>query len=110
MIKGVMEGSGVITYADDILIGGAHAASHDEAVKRVLHKVQKYDIRANASKMCVAERRVLFLGCDIERSRFHLTTYVAHQWKRLPKMTETRQLRWIIELFNVFEIRLPPCG
>ena len=90
----------VVSYIDDLIVGGETPAVHDCLLKALFEVLVSYGFRINHKKLELAADSVSFLGFDVEPGRFSLKSYVRKQVEELPVATSLSQLRKMIGIFN----------
>lgn len=106
-VRSILEDTGAIAYADDILVGGSTWEDHDQRLRCVLQRLDDYGFHLNADKLKLAQGKVGFLGYDIEGGAYSLESYIAKQQERLPTATTRTQLRKMLGVFNVLRPTCP---
>lgn len=98
---------GVITYIDDILIGGVDQASHDRAMTQVLARLEEYGFHINSGKMQYRQEEVVFLGFNLRGQTISMESYIERQRTRLPRVTNRRELQVALGIVNVLRSFVP---
>ena len=99
---------GVVTYMDDILVGGATPEAHDQVILQVMAQLAKYGFHVNRSKMQWRQSRVEFLGFNIQTTgKVTMEGYVERQKKKLPRVTCQKELQRALGIANVLRHMVP---
>jgi len=109
-MKFIMEGLPVIVYADDCLIGTPTEVEHEEAIKKVLRRCQKYGLKINRNKLVYKVSTVPFLGYTLKVGEYDLHAYMKEKASHLPQLTHYKQLERLLGALNFCRSHVPNLG
>ena len=98
---------GVVTYIDDILIGGVDQAAHDRTMTKVMARLEEYGFHVNLSKMQYRQEEVVFLGFNLRGQSISMESFIERQRARLPRVTDRRELQVALGIVNVLRSFVP---
>ena len=77
IVRRCLEGiDGVVTYIDDILVGGRNPQEHDEIIKKVFQRLEIYGFHVNYAKMQYRKNEVEFLGFNLRGGKVYMDSYI----------------------------------
>lgn len=98
---------GVVTYIDDMLIGGVDGVAHDHVMRQVLARLETYGFHVNPTKMQYRQKEVLFLGFNLRGHTISMEAYIERQRARLPRVTNRKELQIALGIVNVLRPFVP---
>lgn len=107
MMATMMKGLPVIVYIDDILVGAETPALHNQALREVMRRLERYGLKVKKSKMEVGKLDIEFLGFWITQGSYSLRPLVNKLRQELPTVENYKQLQRGVGLLNCFRGFLP---
>lgn len=91
---------GLVVYMDDFLIHGETIEEHDAALKEVLHRIQKYNMKINEEKSVFGVSSVEFLGHIVSTEGIRTTDEKVQAIRSLQPPSSVSELRSLLGLVN----------
>ena len=98
----------MVTYMNDILVGGAIPEAHDRVILQVMAQLTEYIFHFNSSKMQWRRSRIEFFGFNIQSAgKVTMEGYIERQRKNIPRVTCHKELQRALEIANVLRNMVP---
>lgn len=95
-----LAGTPVVSYVDNLIIGGRSREEHDQNLELVLKSLSELNMHLNEGKMQVVKSHFMLLGHDITLGHYNLQTYVNEQANTLPVVSSRAVTRRMLGVFN----------
>lgn len=63
-------------YVDDLLVGGNTMEENDCNLRKVFNRLEEFGMHVNASRLVLGQRKVKYLGYDLEGGGLNLYSYI----------------------------------
>jgi len=103
----IVEGTGAINFADDLIVGGETPEEHHENVLAVFRRLKKFGLKVNPDKMKLFRREVSFLRYSLSTGQWSLSDYLADKWKQLGEVNSRRDLERHIGILSFARTHIP---
>ena len=106
-VKDILHGLPVTVYADDVLVGADTRAEHDQVLRLVLRRFEKFGLRLNKDKAIFGVSEVDFLGFRVRAGGFSLKHYMEEKATKTPKLEHYKQLEKTIGALSFCRSHVP---
>ena len=93
---------GVICYFDDLLISGANRAEHDERLREVLRRFEKYGVRVGEEKCEFLKEEVKYLGYTVSNEGIQPDTEKVEAIVNAPAPESVQSLQSFLGMVNFY--------
>ena len=97
-------------YIDDVLIASATHQEHQEHLKQVFERLQRYNIIVNPSKCQLGVSSIQFLGHLVDKDGITPLPEKVNIIKNYPRPTSQRSLREFLGILNFYHRFIPNCA
>ena len=97
-------------YIDDVLIVSATHQEHQEHLKQVFERLQRYNIIVNPSKCQLGVPSIQFLGHLVDKDGITPLPEKVYIIKNYPHPTSQRSLREFLGILNFYHRFIPNCA
>ena len=97
----------VMVYMDDITIASKTAKEHQQHLKSVFDRLQKYGIKIRPDKCSFADKSIEYLGFIVDGNGFHITDKYKSKIKNIPIPKTKKQLQRFIGLVQYLHKFIP---
>jgi len=106
-IAQVLEGTGAINFADDLIVGGDSPEEHHERLFAVFRRLKKFGLKVNPNKMKICQKGVSFLRYSLKNGQWSLEDYLEDKWRQLGKVQSRRELEKHIGILSFARSHVP---
>nr|XP_037270387.1 uncharacterized protein K02A2.6-like [Rhipicephalus microplus] len=99
--------SGTACYLDDVVITGADRKQCHDRLEQVLIRLREHGIRVNTEKCKLFQKRIRYLGHEVDQNGLHPTADKVAAIKQAPKPDNVTQLKAFLGLVNYYSKFLP---
>ena len=97
----------VMVYMDDITIASKDAKEHQQHLKSVFERLQKYGIKIRPDKCSFADKSIEYLGFIVDGNGFHITSRYKSKIDNIPIPKTKKQLQRFIGLVQYLHKFIP---
>ena len=106
-IAHIIENTGAINFADDLILGGETPEEHHERLTQVFKRLRKFGLKVNLDKMRTFRREITYLRYQLKEGRWSLDEYLAEKWKQIGKTTTRKELEKHIGILSFARTHVP---
>jgi len=103
----IIEGTGALNFADDLIVGGETPEEHHENLCAVFRRLTKFGLKVNPQKMTLFQREVSFLRYSLSNGQWSLSNYLTDKWKQLGNVSSRRELEKHIGVLSFARSHVP---
>jgi len=103
----IIEGTGAVNFADDLIIGGASPEEHHFNLHSVFRRLKKFGLKVNPDKMKLFRREISFLRYSLKDGKWSLSDFLREKWEQLGEINSRRELERHIGILSFARTHVP---
>ena len=103
----LLEGTGALSFMDDIIIGGQTPEEHHAQLFRVMKRLQKFGLKLNSVKMKLFRTEVVFLRYTLRNGEWSLQPYLDQKFSELGEVRSRKCLERHVGILSFARTHIP---
>lgn len=103
----VIEGTGALNFADDLIVGGATQEEHNARLHHVMRRLRHYGMKLNPSKMKLLLTTVTYLRYTLKDGTWSLLPYLKEKTEQLGRVASRPTLEKHIGILSFARTHVP---